>query len=219
VVAAHLGEGKAGELAADLAPYARRLPPAGVARLLAHVAVDVELYQGEGHPALVDALRAFRASLSTPEPTPASPSAADPLGDAAAELRALLAAHFPDDPEVMDMMLDVARRRPLAQGLRLLLRCAADVAEHEGADRPALRTALDAFRQKLAGSLPGLTLSTADAADLREQIEDLAAAGDDATRPLAHRRLGRPLARAAIRAAYRKASTILAQAGEGASHG
>jgi hypothetical protein len=58
-----------------------------------------------------------------------------------------------------------------------------------------------------------------DLADLREQLEDLAAAGDDATRPPSRRRLGRPVARAAIRAAHRKASTILAQAGEGASHG
>jgi hypothetical protein len=64
-----------------------------------------------------------------------------------------------------------------------------------------------------------VTLTAGDLADLREQIDDIAAAGDDATRPLAHRSLGRPLTRAAIRAAYRKATTILAQAGEGASHG
>jgi hypothetical protein len=54
-----------------------------------------------------------------------------------------------------------------------------------------------------------------DLADLREQIEDLAAAGDDATRPPSRRRLGRPVARATIRAAYEKATTILAQAGQG----
>jgi hypothetical protein len=35
-------------------------------------------------------------------------------------------------------------------------------------------------------------------ADLREQLEDLAAAGEDATRPLGRRALGRPTARGQI---------------------
>jgi hypothetical protein len=108
---------------------------------------------------------------------------------------------------------------PLHALLRLKVLDGGCPSQVAGADPFALRTTLDAFRQKLAGSLPGLTLSPVDLADLREQLEDLADAGDDATRPLSRRRLGRPVARAAIRAAYRKASTILAQAGEGTSHG
>ena len=40
-------------------------------------------------------------------------------------------------------------------------------------------------------------------ADLQSQIDDLHAAAEDATRPLARRALGRPTARAAIQDAYR----------------
>jgi hypothetical protein len=69
-------------------------------------------------------------------------------------------------------------------------------------------------RTTLRGSAAGtLTLSAADATDLRQQVDDLGAAALDATRPLGRRRLGRVTAREQIRAAYRKACTILVQAG------
>ena len=63
-----------------------------------------------------------------------------------------------------------------------------------------------------------LVLSAADAADLRDQINDLGAAALDAVRPLGRRRLGRVTARGAILDAKRKALAILRHAGGEVSH-
>jgi hypothetical protein len=57
-----------------------------------------------------------------------------------------------------------------------------------------------------------ISLSSADVADLLTQIEDLAAAGLDATAPLSHRSLGRSEARRIVRDARRKAFGILGAA-------
>ena len=52
--------------------------------------------------------------------------------------------------------------------------------------------------------------------ELRTQVDDLFAAGEDATRALGRRALGRPTARAAIREAHRKIEQLVAVAERGA---
>jgi hypothetical protein len=52
-------------------------------------------------------------------------------------------------------------------------------------------------------------------ADVQSQIDDLHAAGEDATRALGRRALGRPTARAAIQDAYRALRTAMESAERG----
>lgn len=64
------------------------------------------------------------------------------------------------------------------------------------------------------GPAPSVDLADPDAArawlsDLRTQVEDLAAAGEDATRPLGRRVLGRPTARSEILEARRALRQLL----------
>ena len=54
-------------------------------------------------------------------------------------------------------------------------------------------------------------------AHLRAQVDDLFAAGEDATRPLGRRVLGRPTARVMIRDAKRAIDQLMAALEEGAS--
>ena len=53
-------------------------------------------------------------------------------------------------------------------------------------------------------------------ADLRTQVDDLHAAAEDATRPLARRALGRPTARTAIQEAHGAIGHLLSAAERGA---